>query len=259
MNSEERRRRAAGRFQPVRQLKERHAGRFDPVQGTGGFEKKGKMKRLEVSMRYQKFHNITSSGDSGLKKIPCKRLECEGMLINIGPTPKRAETKLQRAKERMMSLTRGKNLAFTHSCCFTCNVCADKPTPKHSWQRWCALCDGTRFRFFSSLSLSLSLSTTSTDSHTHLHTQNTQRSIATTDFSLIMVEIKDEERSVRLRNALCNTSRIFGIFTSRVYGRIRIRKNKMLFVVVKHFLWKRSGSSLHLHFLMQTCEVGSVR
>jgi len=79
--------------------------------------------------------------DSKKSAIPCKRLECEGVLVNIGPTPKRVHTKLKKARERMLQLTKGKSIAFTHSCCFTCSICADKPTPKHSWQRWCALCD----------------------------------------------------------------------------------------------------------------------
>ena len=114
----------------------RKAGRFDPVRP------KEEMKRLGISERYKKFHKITSSSnDSKLNTIPCKRLECEGVLINIGPTPKRAYTKLKRAAERAKELTNGKILDFTHSCCFTCSICADKPTPKHSWQRWCALCD----------------------------------------------------------------------------------------------------------------------
>lgn len=107
----------------------RRAKRFEPAE----------MKRLGISNKYKKFHNITK--DSGLAAIPCKRLECQGILTNIGPTPKRAYVKLARARQRMLTLINEKDPVFTHSCCFTCSVCADKKTPKHSWQRWCALCD----------------------------------------------------------------------------------------------------------------------
>ena len=93
----------------------RKAGRFDPITPGGT----GEMKRLGISERYEKFHHIsTAMKDSKKSTIPCK-VECEGVLTNIGPAP--AVTQIETARESNSS--QGKNVPFTHSCCFTCSIC----------------------------------------------------------------------------------------------------------------------------------------
>ena len=156
----------------------RKAGRFDPITPGGT----GEMKRLGISERYEKFHHIsTAMKDSKKSAIPCKRLECEGVLTNIGPTPKRVHTKLKRARERMQQLTKER------ACHLLIHVVSRVAFVLISLHRNTAGNDGAL----------------------------SAQCIVITDSSLITEEIKVEVvRRSLWKNVSCNTNKLCGICTS---------------------------------------------